>query len=251
MSKQLKVFVYLDKGVDLFSFHEAVLLLKTELCPHKYLVDAIDSKTISNESWMNECALLVIPGGRDLPYLFSLGSIGCKRIRDFVYSGGAYLGICAGAYFASGFVEFQKGGEYEVLGDRLLRFFPGSAVGPALSSELFDYQSHTSAMASTLLFEGEKLRTYYHGGSYFKDAAKYPSVETIATYDDMENKESAVICLKLGAGRAVLSGVHFEVQPNSLLKLSGSLSRIGLDLLDSEFQRKKLSCEILNRLGLF
>ena len=250
MSKHSKVFVYLDKGVDLFSFHEAVLFLKKELCPQRYQVESIDSKTISYKSWMNGCSLLVIPGGRDLPYLSSLGTVGCKRIRDFVHSGGSYLGICAGAYFASGFVEFQKGGIYEVLGDRLLRFFPGSAVGPALSSELFDYQSHSSAIASTLLFDGERLKTYYHGGCYFKDAMKYPSIETIATYDEMENKESAVICLKLGTGRAVLSGVHFEVQPNSLLKMSGPLSRVGLDLLDSEFKRKKLAREILNRLGL-
>jgi hypothetical protein len=41
------------------------------------------------------------------------------------------LGICAGAYFGAGAIEFEKGGAYEVCANRSLAFFPGYAEGPA------------------------------------------------------------------------------------------------------------------------
>lgn len=49
----------------------------------------------------------------------------------YVQSGGSYLGLCAGAYYASSQVEFEPGSTLEVVGDRELDFFPGTARGAA------------------------------------------------------------------------------------------------------------------------
>jgi hypothetical protein len=50
---------------------------------------------------------------------------------EYVSAGGAYLGLCAGAYYACSRVEFEPGGPLQVRGDRELGFFPGVAAGAA------------------------------------------------------------------------------------------------------------------------
>ena len=54
-------------------------------------------------------------------------------IKDYVTGGGSYLGICAGAYYGASYIEFNKGGELEVIGARELEFFDGKAIGPAIA----------------------------------------------------------------------------------------------------------------------
>ena len=45
--------------------------------------------------------------------------------------GGAYLGLCAGAYYGCSPVVFEPGSALQVVGDRELRFFPGTGEGAA------------------------------------------------------------------------------------------------------------------------
>lgn len=45
--------------------------------------------------------VLIMPGGSGSGQARSLGDEGCQAVRDFVQSGGGYMGICAGAYLAS------------------------------------------------------------------------------------------------------------------------------------------------------
>lgn len=73
----------------------------------------------------SETALFVIGGGYDLGLINSLGAAGMGNIKRYVQSGGSYLGICSGAYFACDRIEFDKDGPLEVVGDRFLKFFPG------------------------------------------------------------------------------------------------------------------------------
>jgi hypothetical protein len=55
----------------------------------------------------------------------------CLCASGFVNSGGSYLGLCAGAYYACSSVQFEQGSRLQVLGDRELAFFPGIACGAA------------------------------------------------------------------------------------------------------------------------
>jgi glutamine amidotransferase-like uncharacterized protein len=55
-------------------------------------------------------------GGFDLGYEKMLGARGVEIVRELVSQGGFYLGICAGAYFATDFVQFDLNGPLQVLG---------------------------------------------------------------------------------------------------------------------------------------
>ena len=73
-------------------------------------------------------ALLAIGGGFDTGYIRALNTDGLEKIRDYVTTGGRYLGICAGAYLACQEIEFDKGGPLEVCGPRSLQFLPGNCL---------------------------------------------------------------------------------------------------------------------------
>jgi hypothetical protein len=71
---------------------------------------------------------------------------------DFVRGGGAYLGLCAGAYYATARVVFEPGTPMEVVGDRALAFFPGIGRGCAFPGEHSDwFQSHSTAASTARL----------------------------------------------------------------------------------------------------
>jgi hypothetical protein len=55
----------------------------------------------------------------------------CPCVTGFVNSGGSYLGLCAGAYYACSRVQFEEGSRLQVVGDRELAVFPGIACGAA------------------------------------------------------------------------------------------------------------------------
>lgn len=74
---------------------------------------------------MRTCRLIAFGGGYDLGFESALGKEGVKQISKFVQNGGSYLGICAGAYWACDYIEFDKGGPLEVTGERFLKFYPG------------------------------------------------------------------------------------------------------------------------------
>lgn len=73
---------------------------------------------------------MVLPGGADLPYVARLSGEGDALLRRHVASGGSFLGLCAGAYYASCRVAFELGDDaMRVEGDRELCFFWGEARG--------------------------------------------------------------------------------------------------------------------------
>jgi len=100
--------------------------------------------------WAQRCALLVMPGGADLPYCRRLAGRGNALISEFVASGGGYLGLCAGGYYGAARVDFEPGGPLAVAGPRELAFFGGTARGAAFPG--FDYASEAGAVAAALSF---------------------------------------------------------------------------------------------------
>lgn len=176
---------------------------------------------------MGTCALFVMPGGADLPYCRTLNGEGNRRISRYVNAGGAYLGLCAGGYYASSRCEFMEGDPMmEVVGDRELAFYPGICRGLAFPG--FLYHSDTGSRAAELRVNktafstaGGKLpetfRTYFNGGGVYVDANKYKDrgVEVLANYTEKLNVDpgdgaAAVIYRKVGDGRVILTGPHPE-----------------------------------------
>ncbi|EIE27046.1 hypothetical protein COCSUDRAFT_55074 [Coccomyxa subellipsoidea C-169] len=86
-----------------------------------------------------------------LPYCHQLNGRGNSLIRGFVEAGGAYLGLCAGAYYACSYVEFALGTTLEVKGPRELAFFSGTAAGPIYGG--FRYETEDGAHAARVAFQ--------------------------------------------------------------------------------------------------
>lgn len=186
---------------------------------------SIGGDALLKEPWSSSCALLVFPGGADLGYCQTLNGEGCRRITQYVARGGSYLGFCAGAYFASGFCEFEKGNKkLEVIGERELGFFPGICRGLAFAG--FQYGSEVGAKAVNLRVSKGSLNgddvpdsflSYYNGGGVFVDAPLFEGtgVEILASYTqdlkvDSGQGSAAVIFSKIDSGSVVLSCTHPE-----------------------------------------
>ncbi|KAK3779939.1 hypothetical protein RRG08_054192 [Elysia crispata] len=142
-----------------------------------HAIEYISPEEIKEGTWTKNCCLIAFGGGYDLGFINALGQKGTHIIRDFVQQGGSYLGFCAGAYWACNYIEFDKGGSLEVVGERFLKFFPGNCIGPAYPG--FDYKNKKGVHAVPVSYKGVLFRSYLHGGGIFTQPRK-----------SLENKES-------------------------------------------------------------
>lgn len=238
----MKVLIYADEGVSPFSLQETLNTFREFFSQ----VELVNHQVLNDAAWEQETSLLIIPGGRDIPYDRLLKGKGTAKIRKFVENGGSFLGLCAGAYFGAAEVIFEKGSALEVHEMRDLKFFPGAAVGTLYSHSPFKYESEEGTHPSQITFQENELHLYYNGGCAFKDADKYPEVSILARYKDAEN-QAAIIHSKIGKGNVILSGVHFEVDPTSLKKEKYHPMTIE-KLIHSDLKRKELVTSIINKL---
>lgn len=211
-----KILIYQDKGTSSFSVQSLLLSLQQENLDKKYILGRINSDHLQTDLWQVDTHLLIFPGGRDLPYCHSLQGLANRNIINFVQRGGSFLGICAGAYYASGLVNFEMGNLLEVVGTRELQFFPGIAYGPAYGLGTFSYENSSGARIAGLDIRlphkiSEPAAAYFNGGCLFLQVEKYKAyVSTISTYVDIAGYPPAIIECQVGKGRAILSGVHPE-----------------------------------------
>ncbi|KAK6461339.1 biotin holocarboxylase synthetase [Scheffersomyces coipomensis] len=250
----MNVLVYSGPGSTNESVKHCIESLRVLLSPH-YAVVSVGELSILNDPWIHKTAMLVIPGGADLPYCSVLNGEGTRKISQFVKKGGKFLGFCAGAYFASGRVEFEVGNPLlEVTGNRELQFFPGISRGCTFKG--FDYETHAGARAARLNVSGlqDKIYNYYNGGGVFLNASSYPGVEVIATYDeDIEIddvEKAAVIYKKVGKGDVLLSGTHPEYSPDILKATDEKFSSVVEKLKENDVGRKFFLRNCLAKLGL-
>lgn len=234
-----KIAIYNDAGV----FRPALPQLLDELShwPTRF----ISAQDILETHWEADFSLLIIPGGMDIPYHNSLQGEGNRRIRRFVEEGGAFLGICAGAYYGCKSVAFDLNGKLEVAGERELAFFPGTAYGPAYGTGTFFYNSQQGARASLI---SDHLKCYYNGGCYFDGAASYEGVNVHSRYLDIEGEPAAIISMQVGKGNVVLSGVHIESSPTYLPRVMEE--KMAEQLMPFETKRRELFQSLLRLLDL-
>jgi len=204
--------VYNDEGVSVGGKEILPVEIQNLLDNKKVKVINIAATDILSTSWENECIALIMPGGADLPYLKKLSGLGNQKIKNYVESGGAYLGFCAGAYYASSYIEFEKGNELEVVGERELCFYPGKAIGPAYGKGKFSYNSENGAKLAkikTPLFD-ESIDIYYNGGCSFESERQDDKISVLAYYEDLPNRPVAALKVNVEKGIVVLTGVHPE-----------------------------------------
>lgn len=160
--------------------------------------------------------VFVMPGGADLPYCRKLDGAGNANIRGFVENGGTYLGICAGAYYACREIAYHKGADDGICGPRELAFVDGVAVGslPELTPP-HDATLATAAIVDIALQNGQTAKVFYQGGCRFDLGAGHDA-DILATYAQIAGSPPAIIRRKIGRGKAILSGVHFEITAEKL-----------------------------------
>ncbi len=172
-----------------------------------------DASEITSGS-LNKTFVLVIPGGADLYYCEKLNGEGNRRIRNFVERGGAYLGICAGAYYGCSALEWAKDTRDEISGKRELALFSGTARGPVNEFiEDSDVRKSWDAAAEIIRPDGASATVYYAGGPVFEDNGQ---AEVLARYASLPGQPPAIIACGIGRGMAVLCSPHLEYDADSL-----------------------------------
>lgn len=253
----MNVLVYNGPGVSKTSLTHTLSTLRTLLLPN-YTVQTITPQSLASDPWPANCALLVLPGGRDLPYVNDLKTSN-ERVATYVRGGGSFLGLCAGAYYACRRVEWEMGSDQEVTGERPLRFFNG--IGRGCVYPGFQYATENGARAVSLLssvsltssneqFDG----LYYNGGGEFVDAHLLADTSILAKYmeGDAVGKSAGVHC-RVGEGNAVLWAIHPEY-PLTLEPAASAVRNTRSDLMDHleqlESRRWELMKDSLRLLGL-
>lgn len=239
------VLVYSGPGESASALSHTLRSLRS-LLP-SYDVQCINAQSLAVDPWIQSTSLLVIPGGRDLPYVEQLSqfhklsnattsSRADARIRQYIEEhGGSFVGICAGAYYASSSCEFERGDQVmQVVGERpALQFYPGTCSGTAYPG--FVYESDQGARLIDVAMEqqnegAEQWTTYYNGGGAFINAEQFKQqgVEILGRYvsdrnasnassDIQQHKlkseyegQAAIVYCKRGKGQAILYGTHPE-----------------------------------------
>ena len=198
-----RALLYSDAGADPF----CTGCLAGALADNGYDVRRVVAEDILAGKWQDGCDLLAFPGGADRPYMDKLNGRGNDLIRDYVESGGRYLGVCAGAYYACRRIDFT-GVDLRVTADRELAFFPGTAVG-SLTKLAASYEIGNLACAAATPVDGVDM--LYWGGCVFRpdDDAEF---DVLARFDALppDDNIAAVRC-RVGDGEAILTGMHAEV----------------------------------------
>lgn len=146
-----------------------------------------------------------LPGGWAPDYLERIRASGREAILKLIQEGGAYIGVCAGAYYAASTVVWE-GKRYPYP----LGLFQGAVVGP----EIYPWPHYgmvelelTEQPINAGLPREEWVLLY--GGGHF-EPAEGQEVEVVARY--RETGWPAAIAFSYGQGRVLLLGVHPEIE---------------------------------------
>ena len=279
----MNILVYNGPGTSVGSVKHTIKSLKSIVSSY-YDVIPVDHHMLNQPlaAWMDSTSLIVIPGGRDLPFVKYLHPYGIQHLKRFVENGGNYFGLCAGAYFACQEIDFSlnryvlyPSSEIKYLdehkeneriqGKRDLNFFNGIGYG-SISSD-FVYNSEMGSRAVNLILEKDlqipmhNLKVYVNGAPYFVENTSNSNSKTntkVLGWYDLPRPQPALVECQVGNGKAILSGPHIEFDPkdtfaslNQMDEITRScIQKILPDLLEHDPSRFFLLRCILNRFGL-
>ncbi|MBF0457973.1 MAG: hypothetical protein HQK99_08775 [Nitrospirae bacterium] len=171
--------------------------------------------------------MIIFGGGWAGGYNTYVTTSGFNNIRNFVNGGGGFMGICAGAYFASDVTlwreQFQS---YTYLYDYPLNLFRGYGIGTVF--EIIGWNVPTgcttgvtqSAAMTTVKIDtsilpdvSPTLNMLYFGGPFFIPYDNSQGITVVGRYTGGPgiNNQSAMIMFNYGNGKVFLTGPHPEV----------------------------------------
>lgn len=182
--------------------------LKLFFQQYGYTWQSLTPERIKNGSWKPEpTQLLLMPGGQSWTYLEDLSEQGAEEIKKFLSLGGSYLGICAGAFYATSNREGgKKTGPYGIgLLDGVA--YDGTALGtsPFKDGMLDFWILSLQKVMRMVLFGGPSFR-------YSSQEEQEKQVQVLARFPTIQ--EPAIVRLDFGSGRVALSGPHLEIEEN-------------------------------------
>jgi glutamine amidotransferase-like uncharacterized protein len=218
--------VYHDAGTGEFCRGSLIQALSSTLGEQFEVRRILAEEIIASDDWHRGTCLLAIPGGADRPYAALLDGSGNASIRRFVASGGAFLGVCAGAYYASRRISFEATPRGVITGERELALFEGTAAG-SLHDIAEPYSTSHLRCAAVATVRGtatgrEHSVLYWGGPEFLPDPGTsytpllhyvrdVPDVRDPSPARDPNHFAIAALATRFGAGRAVLTGVHAEI----------------------------------------
>jgi len=194
-----RVAVFADAGTNHLLNRNIVRLLESEGI--RCLV--IDRSRISREQ-LRDIEAYIVPGGYSTFQNTATGDRGLVAIREFVQSGGRYLGICAGAYMASSDVFWE-----EEHFPYPLSLFDGTAEGALDAVAAWPNESGVSL---TLTDAGKRrgLKADAEGEFYYKGGPRFHGGTNSTVLARYQDGSAAIITRPYGNGEVVLNGIHYE-----------------------------------------
>ncbi len=203
--------IYTDGGIGAWT--EGITALEQFLKWKGLSYEEVDATLINSTPLTTQYDIICFPGGYAYYYKLAINDSGIAHIRDFVAGGGAYLGICAGAYFACDSIIWEEDG----LLDYPLDLFDGIAIGAIDSIAPWDQYTMTwinlNPNHPINQFEPAGESILYYGAPYF---IKHPQaqMDTIGTYQAYHDLPG-MISFSFGQGRVLFLGPHAEIEEDS------------------------------------
>ena len=161
-----------------------------------------NTSSVINSNTLSGYDVLIMPGGEAADYL-SNDDIDGNSIKEFVSSGKAYIGICAGAYAGSNYITGQQA---------------GWGLAPDVNSINEDYEGQLQITSTSF---GNKIlntpTTNIHMDSGPAMTTNNSQI-VMATFTDNNTgyiNYPAIIGETYGSGRVILSGPHPEMDPEN------------------------------------
>ncbi|MBR2689342.1 MAG: hypothetical protein IKE42_15955 [Aquamicrobium sp.] len=170
-------------------------------------VSFVDAYELADGALNHGVDIFVMPGGSSRYKEAKLRGCGNEVIKRYVSDGGAYVGICAGAYMGCEITEWAIGTQYEITRHNDLSFFAGKAIGPIPDFSTAGSYNGSGARLVELDFGTHKARSLYWGGCHFV-GNQQADFTTVATFSGIEDKPIAIVRGEYGAGRWLLSSTH-------------------------------------------
>jgi biotin--protein ligase len=207
--------VYHDRGSGEFSRGALTAALAAHFGPALSVRRITAAEIAASDAWHARTLLLALPGGADRPYCEALAGAGNASIMRYLHGGGAFFGVCAGAYYASARIAFELGTAAGVASARELALFAGSARGSLHELAAPYALDHLRCAAVARVREPgaeRELAALYWGGPEFVPDPGASFTPLLQYVSAAEQPALAAVRVQVGRGRAVLTGVHAEVR---------------------------------------
>lgn len=166
-----------------------------------------------NSNTLSGYDILIMPGGNAKTYLED-DDIDSNSIKLFVQGGKGYLGICAGAYAASNYVD---------------GYYHGWGITPDVNTKNENYEGSlqiSTTSAGSKLINGSITTIHMQNGPAMYTNNTQVIMATFADNNTGYQNYASIVADTYGSGRVILSGPHPEADPQNPQLLTNMLQWI-------------------------